>query len=129
MSKAKFFIYWNVHKKCFSVRYRGKVILHTTKLDCTNCTFQVSAKGRERVLREKKKLVHAFIVAESIIQVEYCNRLETIMCGKRIKYNPYEHTSFVMPDDNNTPVYKASYAALGTLETFTRRPYILAKVS
>jgi hypothetical protein len=55
-----------------------------------NCTFKVSASGRERVRREKKKNVHAWIQGEKI------ESLSVIDCRIReVTYNPYKHESFV----------------------------------
>jgi hypothetical protein len=125
MAAAKYYIYFNLHKHCYSVRYKGKVILHTTKIDCTGVTFSVSQKGRERVLKEKRKNVHAFIVAESI-DTACINRFNTDL-DCMVKYNPYKYSSFVTADES--PIYQASYVALGTIVVFEKnRPYILAKV-
>ena len=54
-------VYRNLHKKCWSVRQRGKVKLHTDYICLKDVEFKVSQKGRERVLREQRKNVHAFI--------------------------------------------------------------------
>ena len=55
--------YYNLHKKCFSVQdYKsGLVIEHTDKLFMTNAMFVVRKSGNERVKKEGKKNVHAFV--------------------------------------------------------------------
>ena len=56
-------VYFNLHKKTFSVRScrTGRVIHHTDKVHIANPEFVVRKAGRERVLREGKKNVHAFV--------------------------------------------------------------------
>jgi hypothetical protein len=54
--------YWNLHRNCWSVQdaRTRKVIGHAAKVLLRDVTFTVSAAGRERVLREGRKNVHAF---------------------------------------------------------------------
>ena len=56
-------VYFNLHKKVFSVRsvMTGRVILHTDKVHISNPKFVVRKSGRDKVLRERKKNVHAFV--------------------------------------------------------------------
>ncbi len=60
----KVFVYWNLHRKCWSIKslagtFKGKVFAHARELDLANVVFKVSEAGRQRVLREGKKNVHA----------------------------------------------------------------------
>lgn len=46
----KVFVYYNLHKKCFSVRamegeQRGRVIAHRDMISLTDAVFRVSAAG------------------------------------------------------------------------------------
>jgi hypothetical protein len=64
---TKIEVYRNLHKKCFSVRHKGKVIYHlkdNEQLSLTNVKFVVQPAGRAKVLREKRKNVHAFVRGE-----------------------------------------------------------------
>ena len=79
--------YYNLHKKCFSVQdYKtGLVIEHTDKLFMTNAMFVVRKSGNERVKKEGKKNVHAFVNRirhDKPIDTNHCNNYE-------VKYNPY----------------------------------------
>lgn len=61
------FVYFNLHRKCWSVKAlegpsKGRVIMHTLSLLLTCCTFRVSEAGRQRVLKERRKNVHAGVV-------------------------------------------------------------------
>ena len=79
--------YYNLHKKCFSVQdYKtGLVIEHTDKLFMTNAMFVVRKSGNERVKKEGKKNVHAFVNGirhDKPIDTNHCNNYV-------VKYNPY----------------------------------------
>ena len=54
-------VYFNLHKKTWSVRQGGKVVGHTDQISIKNAQYIVSKKGNERVRREKKKNVHAYV--------------------------------------------------------------------
>jgi hypothetical protein len=58
--------YWNLHRHCWSVQdaRTRKVIGHAAKVLLRDVTFTVSAAGRERVLREQRKNVHAYACGE-----------------------------------------------------------------
>lgn len=54
-------IYWNVRKKVFSVREKGLVTDHVESVYIDSPRFVVSEAGRQRVLKNKQKNVHAFV--------------------------------------------------------------------
>jgi hypothetical protein len=59
-------IYYNLHRKCLSARglegsYRGRVVARPKGILLKNVRFVVQPKGRERVLQEGRKNVHAFV--------------------------------------------------------------------
>ena len=106
-------VYRNLHKKCWSVRQRGKVKLHTDYICLQNAEFKVSQKGRERVLREQRKNVHAFIKG-FIIDAAEINKWEDAMesYGQDVEwtdvsYNPYKYSSFVTATEK--PIKFARY--------------------
>lgn len=96
-NEAKFYIYYNLHRKCWSVKYRGKVIAHPQNIVAIDAEFRVSEKGRQRVLREKRKSVHAYVVARSI--VKDLDEGQAKMFGNAfdhpVRYNPYMFSTFV----------------------------------
>ena len=64
MIPLRVFVYFNLHRKCWSIKAlegaaRGRVVAHATsvRLDCVE--FRVSEAGRQRVIREQRKNVHA----------------------------------------------------------------------
>ena len=102
-------VYFNLHKYIWSVRSckTGRVILHTDEVHIDNPTFVVHKAGRERVLREGKKNVHAFVRGDCpFYRLNPRNAtLDTIT------YNPYKYASFV-DKQTEEPVYNASRAWL-----------------
>ena len=54
-------VYRNLHNDKLSVRYGGKVVGHVDSIWLRDATFAVQPAGRDRVRREKKKNVHAFV--------------------------------------------------------------------
>ena len=79
--------YYNLHKKCFSVQdYKtGKVVEHTNKLYLSNALFVVRKSGNERVKKEGRKNVHAFVNG-----IRHSNS-EDVPLGSsyQVSYNPH----------------------------------------
>lgn len=93
--------YRNLHKDCFSVRRKGIVQCHAESLLLSEVTFHVSQKGRERVLREQRKNVHAYV--KGILQghLKLLSILEPVtqMDNRgwaELTYDPYQYSSFVL---------------------------------
>ncbi len=95
-------IYFNLHKKCLSIRHKGLVIAHAAAAELTDIKFAVSQAGRARVLREKRKNVHAYVrgTLASYIplgeSVPYDNEVVST-----VTYNPYKYDSFVRVVDQS----------------------------
>lgn len=93
-------MYYNIRRKCLSVRQRGKVIAHVESIILRDATFHVSEAGRQKVLRQKRKNVHAVIRGEFV-----SNQPVTELLGTKVRYNPYQTETFVKED--GTPIHKA----------------------
>jgi len=116
----KAFVYFNLHRKCYSIkalegRYKGRVVAHADRVLLRDVTFKVSEAGRQRVLQEKRKNVHAGVVGsleafDGDARIE-CFRLfsgwdkEDVRYaryataeGQPVTYNPYRWDSFVTTD-------------------------------
>lgn len=109
----KVYVYFNLHKKCFSVKAlegadKGRVIAHTSELDLYDVEFKVSEAGRQRVIREKRKNVHAGVVGFTDTELAFIPELDRC---KSVTYNPYRFASFVCKDTEQ-PVKEAAYARL-----------------
>ena len=104
---SKVEIYWNLHKACYSVRHKGKVVMHTMKIALKDVSFSVQPAGRQKVLKEKVKNVHAFV------RGTYCgDNIESVRnATSLVTYNPYKYDSFVNKVTNE-PVYAAECVLL-----------------
>jgi hypothetical protein len=95
------YVYFNLHRKCFSIKAlegknKGRVVAHRDDVLLFDGTFKVSEAGRQRVLRERKKNVHAGVVGqwdETGTDLITIDRVTTI--GTAITYNPYKYNTFV----------------------------------
>ena len=96
--------YYNLHKKCFSVLHKTskgwRLFCHEKNLMLHNVTFKVYEAGRQRVIKEKKKNVHAFIEG-----TWFGNPVDLDPCyespERKISYNPYKGSMFVDVNGND----------------------------
>ena len=94
--KGRVQVYYNLHKKCLSIRHKGKVIEHAREVTLTDARFHVQPAGRERVLREKKKNVHAYVSGKLKESFWFIQSPKYIWTAKqRVTYNPYKYKNFV----------------------------------
>ena len=86
-------VYRNISRKCWSVLGKdNKLMLHAEALVLKDCNFVVQEGGRQRVVREGRKNVHAFArghIAPMAWHQEFRPRL------KRVLYNPYKAPTFL----------------------------------
>jgi len=90
----KVFVYKNLHKGCWSIKQDGLVKAHSdgTPITLYFTEMKVNRKGRERVLREKRKNVHAGI--EGYLSHEDSHVWHGWVDMVEISYNPYKHYAF-----------------------------------
>ena len=97
-------VYRNLHKNCWSVRNNatGHVLWHVDEVLLEDVDLVVRPAGREKVLREKRKNVHAFAKGEVTAWVPrlpegwHLNKDEyEAYDTTQIIYNPYLYDSFV----------------------------------
>jgi len=102
----KVFVYKNLHKDCWSIKQDGLVKAHTEEVRMWDCAFQVNAKGRAKVLAEKRKNVHAGIKGyiDEVCDLEFDNAIE-------VTYNPYKYNSFV-DKITELPIYSSQFTKL-----------------
>ena len=110
-------VYFNLHKKTWSVRQSGRVVGHTDYIQVKNPQFVVSQKGNERVRREQKKNVHAFVRGYVTGSLPYIPRQK-----KFVSYNPYKNTSFVVRNTDDS-ICSSPFAAL---EVINQKPMVEA---
>ena len=103
-------VYKNLHKHCWSVRDNktGKVIDHVRNIHLADAKLVVRPAGRERVLKERRKNVHAFVKGS----VSTVGGVPWDIC--EVVYDPYKHSSFV-EKVTGKPVYHADHVFLSSL--------------
>ena len=118
----KCFVYFNLHRKVWSIKAlegpnKGRVIAHSKVIEMSDCTFKVSEAGRQRVIRDKRKNVHAGIVGiVRTIGENVEKRFWVLWYGGHptyspVTYNPYKFSTFVQRS-TETPVTSARWALL-----------------
>lgn len=126
------FVYRNLHQKCWSIKsrepdYKYDLVLgHAMNVDLICCKFVVGEKGRERVVNEKRKNVHAGIVGELLgftpnrlhreldTSLEHYVRLTTSVKDlPEVSYNPYFAPYFFYVE-TDTPIHEANMVYLTT---------------
>lgn len=134
-------IYWNLHRGGFSIRSRetetyGKVLAHMKDPNTTLLIWQpeyvVQKAGHEKVLREQKKNVHAFIrgTIDGMFEgmnIEQMNAAApTAKNGwdrRAVSYNPYKMDSFY-ERETEAPIESSDFAMLGIRED---KPVVIAE--
>jgi len=110
-------VYRNLHNGKLSVRdsKTKRVLAHCDEVTLAGVAFKVSQAGRERVLREKRKNVHALVcgklleykgavpykgrsIADAVWQWADGIKRTAIIGNRKVVYNPYKYRSFVTPD-------------------------------
>lgn len=124
-------VYWNLHKKCYSVQYQGKVVLHCKDVKLKNVKFTVRKAGQRKVRETKRKNVHAFVEGDMYECVLLESNVEiltnSIVYSTNVKYNPYENDTFVGHVANETwALTGAKWVWLG-IGAFDSKPFIMAR--
>lgn len=96
MLSFKYRVYWNLHKKVWSLQDRttGRVCNHVTAFTLYDAKFVVRKAGQAKVRREGKKNVHAFAVGTGGLR----DGVATCLSGRPVTYNPYKNDTFVFAD-------------------------------
>lgn len=91
-------IYKNLHNGLFSVRQNGLVVAHVESFSLARVYCKVSEAGRQKVIRECKKNVHAFLCGK-LLEVNCVGTdngmFEILVHNNKLTYNPYKLGNFV----------------------------------
>jgi hypothetical protein len=98
-------VYWNTHTRNFSVRdaHTGLVINHVDAITLQDAIFHVSEAGRQRVLRDGHKNVHAWVEGVQAPDIE--------PRGRKVSYNPRK-AAYFFEIETGAPVERADIAIL-----------------
>ena len=84
-------VHRNLHRKCWSIKEGNRVTDWLDSIVLSNCEFRVGLKARERVLREHKRNVHAYVKGNVT-----CSVPDGVW--KRVRYNPYTAPYFFIEE-------------------------------
>ena len=120
----KVFVYFNLHRKMFSIKalegpMKGRVVAHRHTVLVNDATFKVSEAGRQRVIREQRKNVHAGVSGTWLD--DYFTFTSVSINGGAVMYNPYKYSTFVHLYGEH-PIASARLVALDVGES--KRPSI-----
>ena len=79
------------------------MIARVHSIGLANVTFHVNESGRQRVLRDKCKNVHAYVIGDWTVDAPIASY------PKHLSYNPYASPYFT---HDGQPVHSAAYAVL-----------------
>jgi hypothetical protein len=101
-------VYFNLHKKVWSVLAKSekgwRLWKHSPRVLLSDVTWKVSEAGRQRVLRERRKNVHAFAIGTWLEQDHDVSAIPVMF---PVEYNPYKGPYFTMLDK---PVHSSPFA-------------------
>ena len=132
MSIMSIDVYWNLHRKTFSLRDRrtGLVVGHTDNALLTNVRFIVQPAGLARTRREGRKNVHAFLRGDG--NCYYDLEMSPYNAGVEVTYNPHAEGAWVFKAnrDQKVPTHTPAKAISLMVEEGAdgvRRPVVYAK--
>lgn len=103
-------VFKNLKHGCYSIMQRGVIRASAKQVRLCDVEFRVRESGRQRMLREKRKNVHAFAVGRLVDYVHPSDERELErMPGRGAFYDPYRFPSFV-DRETNAPVLRVSAA-------------------
>lgn len=119
--KKLVYVYKNLHTDLWSVMQSDRVLFHCNYIVLANVAFVVRPAGRARVLKEKKKYVHAFVKGNIV------NSPAKIPNDKwcEVGYNPYRGDSFYNKELTQ-PIYKARYVDMLSGDSDIFGPNVMA---
>jgi hypothetical protein len=116
---SKVFVYFNLHKKMWSVKdlATGRVSFHSEGgFYLKDATFRVSQAGRARVLRQKRKNVHAGVVGE----LYYPSEMEAWEANRLVSYNPYRGPDFVEMESGKS-IFESPLVLMGDRRVWAKK--------
>ena len=109
-------VYWNFHRKCYSVqeyfkdKHGWRISKYSDKILLTDAVFKVIQAGRAKVIKNKCKNVHAYIIGTEVEHLFLRGRQE-------VSYNPYTHREFLVYEGTDSQAVHSSKTAVLEVQT------------
>jgi hypothetical protein len=113
-------VFKNLKHGCYSILQNGRVRASARQVRLGDVEFRVREAGRQRMIREQRRNVHAFAVGKLLdfVHPDESRVLEDFP-GRSAIYNPYRFASFVDRETNDPVVHTplAQFDERGVLYT------------
>lgn len=86
-------IYWNSHRRMFSIRKKGIVVGHAYSINAIHARFVVRLAGQRRVRETGRKNVHAFVKCDEFELLE-AGAPPVMFTRQRVTYDPMTTDTF-----------------------------------
>lgn len=115
--KVKVYLNWNKGYSVYSVvdTKTGLVVAYCSKITLKDAIFKVSESGRQRVLKNQCKNVHAYVVG-TLVAFDSEKPVELV---RKLYYDPYKTSDFV-DSETGEAVKSASLAHLQDRRVWTK---------
>lgn len=97
-------VYRNLKNGLFSVQYGGLVVAHLATVQLRGVSFKVTESGRQRVLTQRQKNVHAYAIGTFTTAAQPT-------ATEPISYDPYHAGHFFRVQDHE-PIHHAAAVVL-----------------
>jgi len=106
-------VFKNLKHDCYSIMQRGVIKASARQVRLIGVEFRVREAGRQRMISERRKNVHAFAVGRLVdyVHPSDAREMEPIV-GRGAFYDPYRYPSFV-DRETKAPVTAVSVAQFG----------------
>lgn len=105
-------VFVNPARNCYTIMQGFRVLASARQVRLRDATFTVRESGRQKMLRDGKRTVHAWIVGTL---VDYTHNDEgrelDVLDGRRVGYNPHRAGHF-MDREDQSPVTEATLVQL-----------------
>ena len=98
------FVYWNLHRKCYSIQQKGIVVAHADRIVVSNPSFRVNEKDRLKVVATGHKTVHAgvqgdvhvlhYLSSGPVCHAGTSTYISSILGSLPVRYNPLTCRNF-----------------------------------
>jgi hypothetical protein len=113
-------VYYNLHRKCLSMRVKGVVVDHPHAVVLKNVKFRVQPAGRAKVLKEKRKNVHAFVCGQLVETygptIPWHGGKKIFSTDFQVVYNPYKYKTFIKKDSGESILETYKYTLINNKE-------------
>ena len=127
-------VYFNLNLDCLSVidAETGLLYCHAHRVEIHNAKFRVQPAGRARVLREKRKNVHAFVrgtagrLSKTVLSEMLGRKYKVPGNWVRVTYNPYKYNSFVEADTGE-PIRESAHVIISGRTVYAQKKVVDTK--